>query len=576
MTDDNAITYPLSLVLDDSTRPQVRELQRFISREKPSVLVLQGKWGRGKTHLWQSLVRSSVNICRKKYCYVSLFGINTLADLKRTLFERSIPSEDAHRTNTDQAFNVASLKTFWKTNPIRKSAGALSGISNPWTGSLGDQWSSVAYSMLKDHLVCIDDLERRGNGLSLRDVLGVVSQLATEKNCSVAIIANIEQLDDSDKKVWSEQREKVVDRTITYAPDAKAALLTLFGEPHNSHLLKALSVLEDVGCSNLRIASRAISNLDMVLEQGHQNLHQGAKESIARSISVLTYCHEGRADGAPSVEHALAHGRWSGIAAALGKDDKSEEQKCWDDLLEKIQFYPEPIDSELSNFVVNGYLPSTYEESLLQLTRKFEAGDIERAYSEAWETFHGAYGGELEAFAERFYTASLAATPFESAMNIDSSICLLRDLGKDAWAEDCGRAWIEHRRPIKGNPFHMRDVELFRPLQDEWFRSEIVKAQEQANRGMTLSTAFTHVATRMGDQAAAVETIAAATKDELLDWLRSTTGNDLRSAVRATLDGYPVEKSDEASLRLQEALKALALDNPLDRIRVSRIGIDVG
>lgn len=575
MTDDSAIGYPLSLVLDDSTRPQVREIQRFISREQPSVLVLQGKWGRGKTHLWQSLVRSNASICRKKYCYVTLFGINNLADLKRTLFERSIPSEDAHKPNTDQAFNVDSLKTFWKTNPIRKSAGVLSGVSNPWTGSLGDQWSSVAYSMLRDHLICIDDLERRGNGLSLKDVLGVVSQLATEKNCSVAIIANIEQLDDNDKNVWSEQREKVVDRTITYAPEANAALQTLFGQPNNSHMSRALSVLEDVGCSNLRIASRVISNLNMVIERGRDDLHQGAKESIAKSISVLTYCHEGRADGAPSIERALAHGRWSGVSAALGKDDRSEQQKSWDDLLEKIQFYPEPIDSELSNFVVNGYLPSTYEESLLQLARKFEAGDIERAYSEAWEAFHGAYGGELETFAERFYKASLAATPFESAMNIDSSICLLRDLGKAPWAEDCGRAWIEHRRPIGGNQFHMRDVELFRPLRDEWFRDEILKAQENAKQGMTLSTAFAHIATRMGDQAAAVETIAAATKEELMDWLRSTTGNDLRSAVRGVMDGYPVEKSGIASLRLQEALKAIALDNPLDRIRVSRIGIDV-
>jgi hypothetical protein len=574
MTAPKPTGYPISLLVDDCTRPQIRELQKFIRGSAPSVLVLKGKWGRGKTHLWQSLVRASPEFGLAKYCYVSLFGLNSLSDLKRSLFERSIPSTDAHDPRADQSFNVETLKKFWKENPIRRSAGALSRISNPWTGSLGDQWSSVAYGMFKRHLVCLDDLERRGDGLSLKDVLGLVSQLAVEKGCSVLIISNVEQFGPEDRAVWEEHREKVVDRAITYSPEVRAAIRSAFGEMVGDAHNQALDVLEKIGSSNLRIASRVLSNIDAALAEADPELHHGAKRAIAKSMAVLTYCHEGRAEGAPTISRALKHGRWSGVAAAMGGEERSAEDKAWDGMLDELAYYPDQIDQCFASYVSDGYFPSNYQDFLDDLDRKNRAEDVATEYSAAWSEFHDGYGGDVEEFSLRFYKATLASAEFESALNIDSSICLLRELGKDSWAEDCGNAWISCRLPLVGPKFRMQEIELFRPIRDAWFRAAIGRARSDAQATLTLTEAMLNIALKGDDMERSYAVVAESSADEIRGWLLKTRGTELRSSIKGILDPYPVASAAAARSKLKEVLKLISQSSLLDRSRVARLALE--
>ncbi|EAU1940231.1 hypothetical protein D6G06_25420, partial [Salmonella enterica] len=45
-----------------------------------------------------------------------------------------------------------------------------------------DAWSFMSVS---DSLICIDDLERKGSSLELKDVLGLISLLKEQKKCKV-------------------------------------------------------------------------------------------------------------------------------------------------------------------------------------------------------------------------------------------------------------------------------------------------------------------------------------------------------------------------------------------------------
>lgn len=68
-------------------------LTQLIELPNPRALVLQGTWGRGKTHLWRTIWSEYVERCQKeekkltRYAYVSLFGINSLDELKQAIFE---------------------------------------------------------------------------------------------------------------------------------------------------------------------------------------------------------------------------------------------------------------------------------------------------------------------------------------------------------------------------------------------------------------------------------------------------------------------------------------------------------
>ena len=44
------------------------------------------------------------------------------------------------------------------------------------------------FMMLKEQIVCLDDVERAGQGLTIKNVLGLASLLKEEKACKVIIL----------------------------------------------------------------------------------------------------------------------------------------------------------------------------------------------------------------------------------------------------------------------------------------------------------------------------------------------------------------------------------------------------
>lgn len=72
-------------------------LSTYATETDDRAIILKGAWGTGKTHLWEQVVLEKRDSFKKRnYSYVSLFGINNLKDLKRTLFENKVLSDKAH------------------------------------------------------------------------------------------------------------------------------------------------------------------------------------------------------------------------------------------------------------------------------------------------------------------------------------------------------------------------------------------------------------------------------------------------------------------------------------------------
>ena len=71
-----------------------KEVRRLLSTKEPEVVCISGRWGVGKTFAWRRYLEEAHarkgGIALKKYAYVSLFGINSLDDLKYAVFENSI------------------------------------------------------------------------------------------------------------------------------------------------------------------------------------------------------------------------------------------------------------------------------------------------------------------------------------------------------------------------------------------------------------------------------------------------------------------------------------------------------
>ena len=60
-----------------------RRLKELLDRKDPVCIVIKGEWGIGKTHLWKELINNELK--KEKYAYISLFGKQSLEDLKTDL-----------------------------------------------------------------------------------------------------------------------------------------------------------------------------------------------------------------------------------------------------------------------------------------------------------------------------------------------------------------------------------------------------------------------------------------------------------------------------------------------------------
>lgn len=224
------------------------QISRFLCSDKPEVLAIKGAWGVGKTSSWNKFLQNAKNensIALKKYSYVSLFGINSLDAFKYSIFE--------HVINRNMIGTEASVETF-KENTTglleamgRKSIGLFKGTS--LLKSFTPAIESLSFLSLNSSLICIDDLERRGTNLSMKDVLGLVTQLKEQKKCKIVLLLNDKEEGLEDYKKY---REKVIDTELKFSPTAKECSEMAFNID-NPDTKRLLDFTQELDIKNIRV-----------------------------------------------------------------------------------------------------------------------------------------------------------------------------------------------------------------------------------------------------------------------------------------------------------------------------------
>src|SRR5437660_2034181 len=72
------------------------QLVHLLGQTDNNVIALSGRWGTGKTHLWNEVKEESADEKVKKALCVSLFGLSSLDQVKRKLIEGAIPGVASH------------------------------------------------------------------------------------------------------------------------------------------------------------------------------------------------------------------------------------------------------------------------------------------------------------------------------------------------------------------------------------------------------------------------------------------------------------------------------------------------
>lgn len=174
-------------------------LEQNIEDEKiGTVIAITGPWGVGKSFFWKE--HSKNLILNKKYAYVSLFGLESLGDLKTQIYSNI----ESHHSPIEIPKWIKSLPSIFKDTRITQL-----GINAPI--KLID---NLMFAQVKDAIICLDDFERMSNKLDIKDVMGLANYLKLEKNCQIILILDEEKAEENNKNKYVEYKEKLVDETL--------------------------------------------------------------------------------------------------------------------------------------------------------------------------------------------------------------------------------------------------------------------------------------------------------------------------------------------------------------------------
>ncbi|EAV5712148.1 hypothetical protein E6P12_17695, partial [Salmonella enterica] len=158
-----------------------KALDAFMQSDN-SVLVIKGDWGVGKTFFWNKYYNENKNNLKQiVYSYVSLFGKNSLSDIKREIFHLAKPIkkdkvESSFQQQTEEISGIYECIPW--LNPKEKIVHKIPFLkpivkyadNTPLLFRATNLISNLEYSLINNYLVCFDDLERRGSGLSIKEV----------------------------------------------------------------------------------------------------------------------------------------------------------------------------------------------------------------------------------------------------------------------------------------------------------------------------------------------------------------------------------------------------------------------
>lgn len=506
------------------------EIERFLSSVQAEVICIRGKWGVGKTYAWNKLLSragSAKKVALKSYAYVSLFGLTSLDHLKYSIFENTVAVADVGIEATVETFQSNTDAVVKRLG--RKSLSFLRGA--PIVGDYASALQSLSFLSVRETIVCIDDLERKSDELAMKDVLGLVAHLRDQKRCKVVLILNDDSLDGDDRKNFDKFNEKVIDRSLEYAPNATdCARIALSGEgPVQEHLRKATVSL---AISNIRIVKKieryATDVAQLVSKFDASVLRQALQSTVVFGWSVYS-------KDAPSIDF-LRHKRGKALFGLMEEGELTPEEVAWSSLLDEIGFISvDDFDLVLLEGIRRGF----FEESAVvrgaeELDRRAKAVKSEDSIRAAWRSYHDSFDANEQQVVEALLNAYRAEIGFVSPASLDGIVSLLRALSRKEEAMGMISYFMENRKEDR-RFYDLSDYAFGDEVSDPDVRSAFSLKYQSFPDNRSPVEVLLHIARRDSWSRDDKVLLAKITTDDLYKMFKAQRGDDLSMIVHASL-----------------------------------------
>ena len=549
------------------------QIFQFLSSEQPEVMSIKGEWGVGKTFSWKKFLAEACSenkVKLERYSYVSLFGINSLEAFKYTIFENVIKREIIG--------TEASLETFKSnTTSLIESLGRQSFTlfkGAPIVKSFSPAIETISFLSLNKTLICIDDLERKGKSLEIKDVLGLVSLLKEQKECKIVLLLNDGEEGLAD---YEKYREKVIDIELSFAPDPEECAEIAYSEqtPNYSRLIELATSLE---IRNIRILKKIerLANLALPLTE---EFEPEISDQVLHSLVLYAwsyFCSHSNEE-IPPLEFITSKGY---TLLGIGDEEVSDQQKRWQTTLQAYNYQrTDELDILLSEAVKVGYfVEDKFKEKAADKNQQIIASKSEGSFSNAWRLYHDTFNDNGDEVINSLYESFNENCKYITPTNLDGTVSLFRELGEEAKASELIDIYIEKRKD-EAELFNIRENDFFSDIRDQEVIDKFNDTYNQSVNTETAKQVLERIAGRNGWNPSDEVVLANASVDDYYNLFKTESGHHLSFIVTTCLKfGQYVNASEqqkEIASRATEALRIIAAESEINKRRVKKFGVNL-
>lgn len=546
------------------------EIRHFLSSNDSEVLVVAGKWGVGKTFAWKRFLKEASQeetVAYDKYSYVSLFGLESLNDLKDAIFQNAVPTNAI-----DTAPNFATLEGAIETIKANWRQGGWFIRMFPKAESYAAFIIRLGFFALKRQIICIDDLDRKSKLLEMRDILGLVSHLKEEKTCKVALLLNDEKFE-SDEQEFRNQLEKVADTFVRFEPTPfEASEIGLDGTLTFHEALRA-------NCISLKIVNiRTIKKLEKIVGRLSAELAEFDSRVLKQAIHsvALFECAKLHPDATPSLEFIRAYNPWEGILHADGAEPPNQE---WRSILEEYGLTQ--ID-EFDEVLLQGVQCGHFDHAKLiagakVLAERLHLQDEDNSFSEAWRLYHDSFDDNAEEVMKALSEAVTQTPRVVTPTNLSGTVTLLKDL---QWLGDINglmQAYIAGR-PNETDIWNLDEAMFGGDVKDPDVRKAFSEKCAVVPEQRDAKSLLIELGKRNGYNPIDIQFLASFDVDWFYKLFKELKGVELSRAVRGALWFQGAENNEHMSTlveRAEEALRKIGSESLINRRRVIQHGVSM-
>jgi hypothetical protein len=469
-----------------SLKKTKEQMIRLLGQADCRVIALSGKWGSGKTHLWDEIKKKSSDNKVKNALYVSLFGLSSIDLVKRKLIEAALPSVESHGGMFD------GLKNLFKVGVEAASEHykALAAIKDV-------NLLLMTPVVLRDKLVVIDDIERKHEKLGIDEVLGFIDEYSKQHKSRFVLVLNDDQLSNKvdQEKLWTTFREKVIDQEIKLSTSAEEAFSIAIRLAPSKYVeaLKRASIA--CGLTNIRIIAKVIKVSNQIL--GGRYLEEAIQARVLPSIVLFSAIYYRGLDDGPDFKFALNAGNadWLSFGRDKNKEPTSEEKRedRWRMLMRELGIHGcDEFEKRLVEFLESGlFEPASIEAIIDRYLDEKEAMEAREAANDFlkrafWD--HRVNEAQLVVEAAAFPAKAGLLDPFV-VTELDSVIAKLP--GGEAIGQAIIDGWIKAFRAR--NLTTVNDDNPFNNPLHPIINAEFAAIQTTAQANATVVDACTHI-----------------------------------------------------------------------------------